>query len=374
MKRKILALVSILLLFITFVHPKIGNAQSMKSYLVGFNNIVNESLISKHGGNVKEKYKSIPVVSAYLTDQAVQSLANDPNVSYIEEDAQVHSLGQEVPWGVPHIHADDVNQLGGTGSGVNIAVMDSGIDYTHQDLNVVGGATFVNGTLSYIDEYGHGTFVAGIVSALNNDLGVVGVASEANLYSIRVLDKYGNGNFSDVISGIEWAISNNIDIINMSFGSNIGSKSLKKAIDKAYNEGILMVAAVGNDGYSKKGNVNYPAKYKYVMGIGAIDQNNIIADFSSNGKEVDLVAPGVLVNSTYINGYAILNGTSMAAPYVTGVASLLMQLNPELSNIAIEEILNQSAEPLGDTDLYGNGLINALNAYQYSQNNVNKFK
>ncbi|MDP1420378.1 S8 family serine peptidase [Peribacillus simplex] len=381
--KKIVSLLSILILLIVFISPEISEAETTKrSYLISFNNDINEKLISEHGGNIKKKYKFISVVSANLTDKAAQALSKNPDISHIEENAQVHAMDQEIAWGIPHINADDVNQLGGTGSAVKIGVMDTGIDYTHEDLKVVGGETFIEGTSDYMDDNGHGSHVAGIISALNNNIGVLGVAPEANLYAIKVLDQNGNGNYSDVIAGIEWAILNNIDIINMSLGSSSESLSLQDALDKAYNTGILIVASAGNNGYSKKGSITYPAKYSSVISVGAVNQNDYRAEFSSVGKELELVAPGIQINSTVPGGYAFYNGTSMAAPYVSGVATLLMDLKPELSNIEIRKILNQTSKPLGDSFLYGNGLVDALTAINYvdvtkgkdSSNNIKENK
>ncbi|MGP7819354.1 S8 family peptidase [Niallia sp. 01092] len=367
--KKILSIVIAVILLFIFINPENSKAQTKKSFLIGFNNHVNEKLVNEYGGKIEKKYRFMPVVYVNLTDKAAQALSTNPNISYVEENGLVHITGQEISWGVPHINADDVNNLGGTGKGVKVGVMDTGIDYTHEDLRVDGGETFVDGTSDYMDDNGHGSHVAGIISALNNDVGVLGVASEANLYSIKVLDSNGNGNYSDVIEGIEWAILNNIDIINMSFGTNTSSRSLQNALDEAYKAGILIVASAGNSGYSKKGTIEYPAKYSSVISVGAIDQYDHRAEFSSVGKELELVAPGVQINSTIPKGYAVYNGTSMSAPYVSGVATLLMQLSPEISNVKVREILNDTAKPLGNSSLYGHGLVDALNAVNYINTN-----
>ncbi|APH07197.1 hypothetical protein A9C19_20320 [Bacillus weihaiensis] len=374
MKNKLVVLVSILILFISFIVPEVGNAQTKKSYLIGFNNKVSESIINKYGGDLDKTFRFIPVVSAKLSDRAVEALSHNPNITYIEENAQVKIMGQEVPWGYTHINADDVQGLGGTGYGVNIGVMDTGIDNFHEDLNVVGGETFVDGTSDYMDDNGHGTHVSGVISALNNNLGVLGVAAEANLYSIKVLDNNGNGYYSDVIEGIEWAMMNQIDILNMSFGNSSSSLALEEAIDTAYNNGMLIVASAGNNGYSKKGSLTYPAKYSSVISVGAVDQYDNRASFSSVGKELELVAPGIYINSTVPGGYSIFDGTSMAAPYVTGVATLLMQLMPELTNIEIRRILNDTARPLGESFSYGNGLVDGQNAINFTSTNANNTK
>jgi subtilisin len=351
-----------------FYTPELTKAQNKNSYLVGFNDVANKKLINKHGGKIKKEFTLFPIVSAELTDEQAKKLSKNPNISYVEENAKIYAMGQEIPWGIPHTNTDDVNHIGGTGSNIKIGVIDSGIDYNHEDLNIVGGKTFIDGTTSYMDDYGHGTHVAGIISALNNDFGTLGLAFDAEIYAIKVIDKNGYGRYDDLIEGIEWAILNDIDIINMSLGSNSDSQALENSINKAYNSGILIIAAAGNSGFNKKGNITYPAKYNSVMAVGAIDQNNSRADFSSVGRELELVAPGLGIKSTLPGGYGLNNGTSMAAAHVSGIAALIMQLKPELSNVQIREILNQTATPLGESFSFGYGLINALNAINYTNN------
>lgn len=209
-----------------------------------------------------------------------------------------------------------------------------------------------------MDDNGHGTHVAGTIGALDNELGVIGVAPQADIYAIKALDQYGNGSYSDIISGIEWAIDNNIDIINMSIGGTTKSKTLETAVNNAYNAGILLVASAGNNGYDKKGTITYPAAYDSVIAVGAVDENNTRAYFSSVGRQLELMAPGVNVLSTVPNNsYASYSGTSMASPHIAGSAALLWEANPNLSNVEIRNLLNNSAIYLGDSFEYGNGLV-----------------
>jgi subtilisin len=223
-----------------------------------------------------------------------------------------------------------------------------------------------------MDDNGHGTHIAGTISALNNDIGVIGSTPDSELYAIKVLDQYGNGNYSDIIAEIEWALANNMDILNMSFGGVNSSRTLKTAVDNAYKSGILLVASAGNYGYDKKGTITYPAKYDSVIAVGAVDEQNNWAGFSSVGRELELVAPGVNIISTVPGGYAAFNGTSMASPHVVGVASLVWSEQPDLNNIELRNILNQSSEYLGDPFLYGKGMVNALSAVTYKENTINK--
>lgn len=209
--------------------------------------------------------------------------------------------------------------------------------------------------------------VAGTAAALHNTVGVIGTAPEVSLYAIKVLDRFGSGSYSDVVSGIEWAITNHLNILNMSLGGSSSSRTLKAAMDQAYNSGILLIASAGNNGYSSKGTITYPAAYDSVIAVGAVDQHNIRASFSSVGRQLELMAPGVSIQSTVPGGYAVYDGTSMAAPHVTGVAALMWQDKPSLSNIQLRNALNQTAFPLGDGFSYGNGLVDALAAINYTE-------
>jgi subtilisin len=344
--------------------------EPMKTYFVGFHSNVDFNIIISNGGEIKRQYKYMPVVAVKLTDKAVQALGNNPKISYIEEDGRVDAIGQVIPWGISHVNATNVHATGTTGLEIKVGIIDTGIDYTHEDLEVSGGETFVYGTTDYMDDNGHGTHVAGTVSALNNTSGVLGTAPGASLYAIKVLDRYGSGSYSDVIAGIEWGITNNMNILNMSFGGSSDSRTLKSAVNNAYNVGILLVAAAGNEGFDRKGTITYPAKYNSVIAVGAVDRDNNRASFSSVGRELELMAPGLDIVSTVIGGYASYNGTSMAAPHVTGTAALIWQAELGLTNVHIRNSLNETAVTLGDPFLYGNGLVDALAAINYTENNT----
>ena len=155
-----------------------------------------------------------------------------------------------------------------------------------------------------------------------------------------------------------------MNIINMSLGGTAKSRTLEQAVDKAYEFGILLVAAAGNNGYDKKGTITYPASYDSVIAVGAVDQQNNRASFSSVGRQLELMAPGVGILSTVPNnGYASYNGTSMASPHVTGAVALVWEAKPSLTNIQLRNLLNDSATYLGDSFEYGNGLVNSKSIY-----------
>src|SRR5660397_188210 len=286
----------------------------------------------------------------YLPSQAAMArLSGQSGVVRVERDIVVHATGsaaggapavlkkppwaggpskdggsdtppQELPWGVERIGADPTsNNLdgGSTGDGINVAVLDTGIDLDHPDLvaNVEGEYMALAEAGRYRkhrapdDDNGHGTHVAGIIAAEDNTQGVVGVAPEADLYAVKVLDQNGSGYFSDVIEGIYWAIGthdptaslsaeDDIHVINMSLGANSGSDDLSAAVSAAEDAGILIVAAAGNDG----GAVDYPAAYPGVIAVAATDRDDTAPSWSSRGDEVELAAPGVAVYSTYKDG------------------------------------------------------------------------
>jgi subtilisin family serine protease len=275
-----------------------------------------------------------------------------------------------MPWGVDQIDADLAWGVS-TGIDIKVAILDTGIDQDHPDLvaNIKGGWNFVviRGTIDpnkWDDDNGHGTHVAGIVAAVDNEIGVIGVAPGASLYGVKVLNKQGMGYVSDVILGIEWAITNGMDVINMSLGSSSDVQSLHDACDTAYATGIVLVAAAGNSGDTNPDNdVLYPARYSSVVAVAATDKTNTRASWSSDGPEVELAAPGVSIYSTYKGGgFATLSGTSMACPHVSGTVALILEDNPTLTPDAVRATLRTTADdltPTGVDNFTGYGLVDA---------------
>ena len=271
--------------------------------------------------------------------------------------------GVEVlPWNVEMV-AGDPRTRTYRGAGVKVAVIDSGID-NHDDLDTAGWVDFSDTVYGFkpTDNSGHGSAAAGVIYARVSGFGMIGIASDADVYSVKVLDKDNKAMVSSVIQAIEWCIQNDMDIINMSFGMDESSAALKYAIDRAEEAGILMIAAAGNTG----GALQYPAAYENVVAVGAVDESAQPADFSARGSALDLTAPGVDVQSTgFMGSYTITSGTSAAAAHVTGVAAVLKGLDPTKSNESITNLMKASAyKPgfSGRNDQYGYGIVSLENA------------
>jgi subtilisin family serine protease len=241
--------------------------------------------------------------------------------------ASVKSLGArpEYPWGIQRVRAPSAWDYN-TGRGVRVAVIDTGVNFGHRDLagRVDGGYRAEDDCEKpecYADDNGHGTHVAGTIAAKHDGKGVVGVAPDARIYSVKVLDADGSGTLSGVIKGIIWCANNGIQVANMSLGSPLPSDTMQRALKYAKARGVIVVAAAGNSG----GAMGYPGAYPEVIGVAASDWDDNIAKFSSRGDGVDFIAPGVAVVSTSMEGdYASLSGTSMAAPHVAGLAAMVV--------------------------------------------------
>jgi subtilisin len=340
--------------------------------LIGFKVETRADLIRGVGGEVKHEYKYMPVIAATLPAQAVEGLSHNPNVAYIEPDARAQALAESVPWGIGRIGANTVQTEDNVnGSGVKVGIIDTGIDGSHTDLAVSGGTSFVSGT-TWQDDNGHGTHVAGTVAAIaNNGTGVVGVAPGVSLYAIKVLDSSGSGTYSAIAQGIEWAVTNGMDVINMSLGGSQGSTTLEQAVNNAWNRGVVIVAAAGNSG-TRSGsgdNIGYPAKYEPVIAVGSVNSSDVRSTFSSTGPALDIMAPGETILSLRLGGgTTTMSGTSMASPHVAGVAALVLAANPSFTNAQVRDRLISTAEAIGtgDPNLYGNGLVNAVAAVRGS--------
>ena len=351
--------------------------------------VAQDRLINRFGGVKIKDLDLIGAKAVYLPPKAEAALAHQFGVLRIDDDVVVEALirggiatkptptqpSEVLPWGVDRIDTDLVWGIT-TGDPIQVAIVDTGIDVKHPDLvgNLKGGVSTVAYTRKYNDDNGHGTHVAGIAAAIDNTIGVIGVGPKIDLYAVKVLDGRGSGYLSDVIEGLDWAVANGMQVVNMSLGTGSNIQSFHDAVIAAKNAGVVVIAAAGNSG----GSVIYPAAYSEAIAVSATDQNNVIASWSSRGPEIDLAAPGVSIYSTYKGtGYATLSGTSMAAPHVAGSAALVLNtpvggyydvnLNRKWDPDEVQKKLQDRAVDLGNAgfdNLYGWGLVNAYNAVQ----------
>lgn len=261
---------------------------------------------------------------------------------------------KEAEWNVQMIHADDVDAEM-TGTPVKVAVLDSGVEFL-AGIPIEKSINFVKDEqdLPYYmnDMTGHGTSVADIIHQ---------VCPQAQIYSVKVMDRENRGRLSDVVAGIYWCMEQEVDIINMSFGTSIESDILRKDIEAAAEQGIMMVSSAGNGGTGSA--VEYPAAFKEVIAVGAVDTSAQKTKESATGEEVELAAPGEQILTKSMLGLETVNsGTSVAAPHVTGAAALLMQQSEYKDADVIRRVLDKGSNPLGDEDAYGYGLVDVAYA------------
>ncbi len=359
-------------LVITIILISLPTIVEAKHVIVGYSVNFDFATLEEYNISNYTIYQEINAFSADMSDIAINEISCENKIRYVEEDYLVCiekkdiQPSQNVDWGVDKVNAPIVWE-NSTGLGIKIALIDTGISKKHPDLNIAGGVNLVGDAHNkkWDDDNGHGTHVAGIIGACNNSIGVVGVAYDSELYAVKVLDSSGNGQISDVVEGMEWAVENDMDIISLSLGTNVYSQALEDACDFAYNSDVLIAAAAGNsgDGNSSTNNVEYPAKFDSVIAVSAVDCNNIAPTWSSDGVEVELAAPGVDIFSTYLDGsYTYNSGTSMTTPFVSGVAALIKSENPSLSSQEIRDLLAQNVVDLGiagKDETFGFGLVQA---------------
>ncbi len=293
----------------------------------------------------------------------VEALPSDP--LYPQQWA-LHNTGQTGGAADADLDAPEAWAIVTGNANILIAVVDTGVDYTHPDLNDGRVRTdidrdFVNGDDDARDDHGHGTHVAGIIAAAANGVGTVGVLWQVSILPVKVLNAQGSGSADQVAQGVQYAADQGARIINLSLGSPHCSQALADAVNYAFERGAVIVAAAGNDG----GPVGYPAAHERVVAVAATDSQDGRAAFSNRGPEVDVAAPGVAILSTVPGGHQSFSGTSMAAPYAAGVAGLVLAHTGTLTNAQVMAVLRASADDLGadgPDDDFGHGRVNAFRA------------
>ncbi len=294
--------------------------------------------VNRIGGVIVEQIEELEIWVVDVPEDFGMNFTFDSDVELVEQDFVVSVQFGNPPndpdydrqWALPHIQAETAWKEMGELTNVTVAVIDTGVCMSHEDL--VGrvldnGYDFVDNDDDPEDVFGHGCPVAGIIAAnIDNGIGIAGFAPNSSILPVRVLGPSGSGSMADVAAGIVYAADEGADIINLSLGSMVGSQVTKDAVDYAVEKGVTVIASAGNSGGALPG---YPARYENVVAVGAVDPNGARSSFSNKGG--DIWAPGRDVHTIHLdNGYKALNGTSFSAPYVAAMAALLEGMGQEL--------------------------------------------
>ncbi len=355
-----------------------GLAYAPKEVKVGFWRLPSslEEFASKNGAKLVyvEDVLLFAVFETDNTTEFIKKISNDPYVRHAEPNGIVYSGGHtpndtnwNLQWGPQKIYTPEAWDYQKGSTSVAVAVLDTGVDYNHEDLagRVYQGYDFVNNDSDPMDDNNHGTHVAGIAGAImDNGKGIAGVA-QSNIFAVKVLDNNDTGTWGNLARGIRYAANNSAKIISMSIWTYSNDSDGEAACNYAYyTKGSLLVGISGNDGIQQ---VAYPAAYDTVIAVGATDSTDQRWISSNYGSKLELVAPGVNIESTLRNnGYGYgMGGTSMAAPHVSGVAALIWSQNPSFDNTKVREVLRNTVVDLGTAGrdiYYGYGKVNAYGA------------
>lgn len=379
-----------------------------KQLIVRFKNRIRRSNCLKlHKENNAKLIKEIKEINIHVVTvpnneltSCLSKYASSQEVEFVEEDHLIQvepitnateftSLGKlnesaittndpllERQWGLANVNAQGAWELAHISPiSSRIAILDTGVNSNHKDLRgkVIHHANFSRSETAE-DVQGHGTHVAGIAAAVtNNGNGIAGMSyNSASIMNIKVLGDTGSGTVSNVAEGIIYAANQGADVINMSLGSQLGNETLRNAVNYAYNKGVLLVGAAGNNSSDI---ANYPAGYSQVLAVAATNQNNELAPFSNYGSWVEVAAPGQDILSTYLDnptdsmtGYRVGSGTSQAAPFISGLAGLIKATNPLLTNREIRSIIQRAGIQSVSEGTIRFGRIDAMRAIQLTRN------
>ncbi|UCC33355.1 MAG: peptidase S8 [Candidatus Bathyarchaeota archaeon] len=350
--------------------------------IVGLETITAETVegLRMSGGRIIKEISALNAVVVEVTvgneDEYIQSVSLIAGVRYAERNGigQMAYTPNDPLWGflwnMRIIEADSAWDVHKGSSSVVIAILDTGVDYTHPDLAanyVSGGYDWINNDNDPMDDHSHGTHCAGIAAAvMDNNIGVVGVA-QAGIWAEKILTSGGFGSNGDLASGITHAAENGVEVISMSLQRYPYSTLVEDACEYAWDQGVLLVAAAGNDRKNIDISPSYPASYNLVMAVSATTSGDRFdSSYSNYGTKIELAAPGTSVYSTVLgSGYGYMTGTSMACPHVAGTAALLWSYTPSLTNTQLRERLHKAVDDLGTPGrdiYYGYGRINVHKA------------
>ncbi len=367
----------------TYAAPPSVAGQILVKPAKGTTEVDIHALLSFHGAAEVDSIPGLDVrimqVPARALEAVLAALARNPKIEFAEPDfiAQANATANDPyygnQWHLAKIQAPSAwDVTTGTASTV-IAVIDTGANYSHPDLQgkLLAGYDFVNSDSDPSDDNGHGTGVAGAAAAAsNNSTGVASVAWACPVMPLKALDASGSGSYSNIAKAINYAADNGARVINMSLGATSSSLTLQNAVDYAWSKGVVLVAAAGNNGNNTP---VYPAACKNVVAVSATNSNDTITSWSSYGSYVDVSAPGENIFTTWGGDYAYVSGTSFSSPVTAATTALMISIQPKLTNLQTVDLLQKNADDrgaLGYDVYYGYGRVNASRAVYAALNAI----
>lgn len=376
-KRWMTVFLTMFMIFIIFPLFSQAKDNQYNNVMIVYKNSIGKDKILKQATKIEHTYENLQTIEGTFTKEAIDSLKKESDITVVEknpttvemESTSSSLLSMMTPsWNINAVNAQKAWSSGLTGKNVKVAVIDTGVAINSSLPNVKRYSFVDDDPRTFFDESspydvdGHGTFVSGIIAAGITPSqfygNIVGISPDVTLYSLKVFEEDG-ASMESLLKALEWSIENNIDIVNMSLGTTEDDPILENAVKIAYDAGLTIVAAAGNDGIGK--NVEYPARYDEVIAVSSLDQNDKISYFSNTGSKVEFSAPGSDIYGLGIYSRIAQNsGTSFSAPHVTGFLALLKQQYPEYNNEKLRKVLRNYTIDLGSQGkdpYYGYGLV-----------------